>query len=258
MSHEELDIIKSLSASSAQPRPEFRAGLRRKLIEREKQLTSKERKWRFAMSYQKIGLVVAGLVLAVGTAVWFSRGGDQPVQQENQQVVNEEAINEEVPSSDSTSLSSSLPTLPINDLEAAKSTLPFKPYVPGIHIAEEILESASLDPGTDGVGGKDALYLIYVGGGNGTLYRIAETNQNSVYDPSSEVVTINFNGSNVQGGYYELEEFTPGSVTTSGNGAASPRSYVFWKVGEVTYEISEFGELSKAQLIQLAESMVEY
>lgn len=257
MSREELDIIKSLSASSAQPRPEFRDSLRRKLIEREKQLTNKDRKWRLVMSYQKIGLVVAGLVLAVGAAVWFSRGGDQPVQQDNQQVANGEAVPEESTSLDSTSLSSSLPTVPINDLEAAKSTLPFKPYVPGIHIAEEILDSASLDPGEDGVGGKDTLFLTY-DGGNGTLYRIAETNQNSVYDPSSEVVTINFNGSNVQGGYYELEEFTPSSVTTSGDGAASPRSYVFWKVGEVTYEISEFGELSKAQLIQLAESMVEY
>lgn len=155
-----------------------------------------------------------------------------------------------------TNTESAIPMLSQNSLAEAATLLNYTPKVPSVKIGNESLSEIRVgvkNPSSP-IDESDALYLTYAEDNN-VLFKTYQSSKNMTFPPDAEKVTINGNS----GIYYLIpgDEGDNANAVNSTN-ASVPRSYIEWQENTIFYEISEFGRLSKNQLIQLAESLTEY
>lgn len=243
MSQSEIDIIRMLSSQAAEPHFDFAESLRSRLLERERELNNYQPVRRNVMKFTLL-VGLCSLVIIAGSLTIFLLGkDDEPIQSTQTPTPNT-----------ATSLGSSLPNQQAQSLDEAKKSLSFVPSQPSVKINNETLSNIKVGIKNNMIDDSDTLYLTY-SDSTGTLYKVSETTKPGNYPSETEVVSLTLNGNEIAAWYYEIPEFEAGEGAISSSDATSPRSYIFWTVGEVTYEISEFGRVSRQQLIELAQSL---
>jgi hypothetical protein len=247
MNQEENKIVHILSAHAAEPDNSFANNLRQELIKRERKL-SKKRKG-FSMNFRKVSLALASVVLIAGVIVVITN------RRENKNVEIAEDTSQAV-DNQSTSQASSLPSQQAASLEEAKKSLSFIPMTPSIKLAGEELGNIKVGSKNGMIDDSDTIYLSYKNA-NGTLYKISESTKVYGYPAEVEKVEITVGGRKILASYHRLdgEGDSGDSPTSSGEQFASPRSYLLFEMEGVHYEISEFGKVSKDQLVELANSL---
>ncbi len=152
-----------------------------------------------------------------------------------------------------TNLASSLPTEKLNSLNEAQAKLTYKIKIPSIKLKNETLDNIEVGAKNSLLDDSNTLRLSYKDNGK-VLYKVTQLTSAGNLPENSESVTIN----GVKGIYYYLggEDYNPNSINI--DNALVPRSYVTWKITNVTYEISEFGQLSKEDLLKIAKSLTDF
>lgn len=217
------------------------------------------------MAKNKLLLGVVALVLTLGLVGWvyalvgFSDLGSlddgsaawSPGITKQEDSADEAMTDQETPqdtSAGSTSLR--IATVVRSSLADAAKVLSFTPRTPSRTISGAeltVIETAGNEEDTN----VDQLYLTY-GKVETPVFKISESKFAGSYE-AGIIITVD----GVSGSFYEVEnweeENNPDAIAF--DGGLSPRSYIFWSKDGVTYEISEFGTLSQAQLIELGDSM---
>lgn len=185
-----------------------------------------------------------------GSAAWkpdtdtFGNFGDDDAEVRNEQKTSTE---------DSSDLATGLriATVHWDSVAEASAKLSFTPREPEKTFLSASLTDIETVGSEEDITKSDSLYLTY-GKGEDVVYRVAQTKMEGFYEDGE---TISVDG--VTGGYYMLENWEevndPDAIAF--DGGLTSRSYIYWTKNSITYEISEFGDLSKAQLIELGNSM---
>ncbi len=154
------------------------------------------------------------------------------------------------------SAESAIPLQSQNSLADAAAQLSYTPKVPSVKIGKESLSEirVGVKNANSLIDESDALYLTYSENDN-VLFKTYQSSKSMTFPPDAETITINGNS----GIYYLIPgEEGENSDTINSANSSVPKSFVEWQEGSKFYEISEFGRLTKDQLIQLAESLAEY
>lgn len=247
MSQFEVDIIRTLSARSAQPSAEFTHVLRQQLRQREQVLQTNVMPIRgHKMNFKLLIMGLASLVILTGSAVIIllnRQKTDTPTQ-----------TAQPSPPNPSTTQTSSLPNQQAQNLEEAKQSLSFTPLLPGKQLNGETLTDIKVGTKNNMLDDSDTIYLTYADS-QGTLFKMSQSSQTHNYPSDAEKVSIEVGGEQITANYYKIPEAETGGGESIGGDVSVPTSYIFWTVKEINYEISEFGRVSKAQLAVLASSL---
>jgi hypothetical protein len=135
----------------------------------------------------------------------------------------------------------------------ASAALSFSPKAPTKTFDGATLTTIETPQKGSGVTNVDSLYLTYEAN-NKVIFKVAEV-KGSTGAPEEGMQVVTVDG--VSGYYYELpnpEEYNYEEGISLAADAFIPRSYLFWVKDSVYYEVAEFGKLSKADLLDLANS----
>lgn len=245
MSQFEADIIRKLSAGAAEPAARFAHNLHQELLKREESLkTNVMPPRRQPMNIKKLSMALVALIVLAGALAFVFMSKDK----------NNNDIAQTQPQSTTTpTQSSALPSQNVQSIEEARKSLTFKPLLPTARLDGENISNIKLGTKSNMIDDSDTIYLTYADT-RGTLYKISESSK-SFNDPTdAQKVALNVQGSPVTAYFYQLGQPESGSSINSAGNEASPTSYMFWYQNGVRYEISEFGRVSKDQLIQIANS----
>jgi hypothetical protein len=157
-------------------------------------------------------------------------------------------------STEANSLSLGLQTEKLKSLTEAQAKVPYKIKVPSIVLANEKISEIKVsvaNPNSPISQGND-LYITY-SQDTTPLYRLTQSTFKGNKPEDGEKVIVN----GVSGIYYKIPGIDSTDIITPDN-EIIPRSYIVWDEGEIEYTISEVGQLSKEQLLKLANSLKEY
>lgn len=244
MSNYESDIIHKLSARAAEPSKNFAKSLHFRLLEREQELkTNVIPTRRHIMNYKKLSVGLVGLILLAGVPAYIWILNNKEVELTTQTTQPD------------TTQASSLTSQQVQNLEAAKNALTFTPLLPSTQLNGEALKDIKVGTKGNMLDDSDTIYLTYADN-QGTLYKMSQSTKKLNYPTDAEKITFQQNGNQISGMYYQLADVESGnSINSVGGEVTSPTSYIFWTLDKVTYEISEFGRVTKSQLIDLASSL---
>lgn len=151
-----------------------------------------------------------------------------------------------------------LPSEKVQDVEAAQAKLDYTLMLPTLKLANESLRELKVGTSSGLIDDSNTLYLTY-GSETAVSYKIAQTSK-PLNDPTDvEAVNLTVQDKNgksqtVRANYYRISEWEEPQGSVSLGDALAPRSYLFWTIDGIRYEVSEFGQLAKADLVKLAES----
>lgn len=245
MTDEERNVVHILSAKAAEPNPLFKESLLRNLENRELQLTGKKSKRRTAMSTKVTGGLFAGMILLSGLLVWLvmhqrnDNGEDIAMTQETATDQSTQRM------AQSSTMSSELAG---DDVQDPLSQLSFTPKQTTILLGSEVPDPMRVGTGNGMVDDTDTLYMSF-SDESGVMYTIVQTTKSGNYPEDALPVTITVGGTDIQASYYVVSEESDPSGT-------SPRTYLFWSDGGIYFQISEYGRVSKDDLIRLANSLL--
>jgi hypothetical protein len=255
------EIIMALRSKSQNSSPEdnFQKGLLKNL---ETKLDSQEDSKDLInlivtfMNRQKaLFMVVFALLLTLGAAGWYyglsglqdldGLEGDNAFAPGSSDEANEDSA-----AGSDTSLSMKVALVQWDTLAEAEATLTFDLRTPS-----EFAKGASLTlietAANEQTAKNDQLYLTY-GKGEDVTYKMFIGKSFGAYE---EGVAVTIDG--VTGQYFEVENWeelnTPDAIAF--DGGSSPRSYIYWEKDGIYYEVSEFGTLTKEEMIELGNSM---
>lgn len=197
------------------------------------------------MSSKKLNIGLAGLAVLAAVTTFFIVGRSEK---------DEPNESGQIPPV-STNQGSSLPSKEVQNLEQAKQSLSFEPLTPSKQINDETLSNVKV--GTKGMAldDSDTLYLTY-SDNQGTLYKMAQTTKKLAYPTDADEVSLTIGSNKVNAFFHQLADAEDtGGPNSAGVDVTTPRSYIFWTMDKVHYEISEFGRVTKQQLIELASSL---
>ncbi len=134
----------------------------------------------------------------------------------------------------------------------AQKLVSFPILQPRKMLGDEVLSEIRVGGRNNGIDDTDSIYLTYTLHSK-NLYQIYESTKLGSVPADAESILVK---PNVSGNFYRLPqaEIESSNVSASKNGSV-PRSYIFWKEGSVHYSISEYGELSKENLMAIATSL---
>lgn len=239
MRKHEQKLVEVLSASSAIPSESFRTNLRNKIVSVSLGKSINQR--RFEVFRTKLTYVLGALfVVVVSIGVFLS------INKNDEIVLNED--------NESSSMSMSLPTTTLTSLAEAKAAVEFELRLPGIKLAQE--EVSLIEKYEDPTGDNQFTVAIKYADTQGTLYRISQSKFIGAIDETAETVKITFLGKTTNAKLTVIDDGSedPNSEITLG-GDYAPSSFLSWESDGIAYEVSEFGRVTKAQLIAIAESM---
>lgn len=239
MRKHEQKIVKVLSASSAIPSDSFRTSLKNKIISISLGKSINQRG--FEVFRTKLIYVMGVLFLAaVAFGVFLNINKDDGV------VLNED--------NGSGSITMSLPTTTLASIAEAKSAVDFELRLPSDKLSDE--EISLIEKYENPTGDNQFTVAIKYADGQGTLYRISQSRFIGAVDETAETVKITFLGKTIDAKLTVLSDGSedPNSGITLG-GDSVPSSFLAWETDGVAYEVSEFGRVSKAQLVDIAESL---
>jgi len=246
MSKQEIEIIKKLSATSSRPSPKFKEELLSKLLVGDQ--PPKERR-NFMLNTKLIYALSFVLLAVVGVGTFNLLSND-----DTQQV----AVSENLPinDSESVSLSTSLPSVSLETFEEAQTAVDFTLYQPSLQLSEESISSIEKIDSFLG-DGQDSIAMKYADS-TGTLYRVSQSKFIGAPPEDAEDVKITFLGVTYTAKFAQiltLGEEDENSESLAYGDDNTPSSFLSWEADGIGYEISEFGRVSKAQLVSLVESM---
>lgn len=176
----------------------------------------------------------------------------QPVKNDKDDDLNGDP-NDDLAAGGTAGISLALPVDVVPNVEAAQSRVNFNIRLPQAKIGGESLTEVRVGQNFADVDHHNVVYLVY-NVGERTNYRITQSAKDKVYVAEGGTsVTINSNGKELQARYYVIEGWNPGSIQLLGEGEL--RSYLQWEDNGVVYEVAEFGDLNRDQLLQLASSI---
>ncbi len=207
----------------------------------------------FIMNKEVLFIFIALLVLAV-----FAVGGYTIYTNSNKYTgitgvtgtTNRYEVTEQIPESDN-SLSTSLPTNEFDSLSDAQKDLSYTIKVPTVKVGSEGIAKIRTSIKNEFDDGQN-LFVTYAQNGK-PMYEISYAIQTFGYPGDVEKIQ----SGSITYSYSAIESFeeNQNENSVSLGDIYSARSYIFWKDGEVSYQISEFGKVSKEELIKLADSM---
>jgi len=261
MNRHEQDIIDRLSVQASQPRPEFVVDLKQQLTDLAQDKAPKPKGILPMFANLQLYGLLGGLIsiLVIGGLVFIARNDDGQV-----------AIEESISTSDGSAIplaldqaeseaqedtmagfsALSLPTTQYDSLESATDAIGFSPVIPGSAIDGEAITAIESYDGPAG-NGEQTLAITFSKNGE-VLYKLTQGRYEAYVDETAQSLELTFKDQSIEGRLTTFDQPDDlGEQAISFDGGEVARSFISWSKDGVSYELSEFGNLSQEQLLQI-------